>query len=504
VNPKLRPLLVLFLFLPGGLPAIAGSCEDLASLSLPNTTITLAQPVAAGELSVPGGRGGAPVSYKDLPAFCRVAATLRPSSDSDIKIEVWLPSSGWNGKFQAVGNGGWAGVISYRELSEGVRRGYATASTDTGHVGGRGEFALGHPEKLIDFGYRSEHEMTLKGKAIVNAFYGSAPKYSYWNGCSTGGRQGLKEAQRFPDDYDGIIAGAPANRTALAMWISFALLKDPGSYIPASKYPLVHKAVLDACDARDGVKDGLIEDPTRCNFDPKVLLCKGADDGSCLTAKQVEAATRIYTAATNPRTGETISPSLVPGTELGWAVLGAGPEPSQVMFDHYKYVVFKDPNWDWRTFDFDRDIVRSEQPENAVMNATDPNLKSFFGHNGKLLLYHGWSDPNVAALSTIKYYNSVVDTMGGAAKTSNNIRLFMEPGMGHCGGGEGPNVFDKVGALEQWVEKDHAPERIIASHNTNGKVDRTRPLCPYPQVAQYKGSGSIDDAANFVCKEPGK
>lgn len=504
VNLKFRPLLVLLPFLFGALPAVAGTCEDLASLTLPNTTVTLAQPVAAGEFSAPGGRGGAPVSYKDLPAFCRVAATLRPTSDSDIKIEVWLPSSGWNGKFQAVGNGGWAGVISYRELSEAVRRGYATASTDTGHVGGRGEFALGHPEKLIDFGYRSEHEMTLKGKAIVTAFYGSAPKYSYWNGCSTGGRQGLKEAQRFPDDYDGIIAGAPANRTALAMWIAFALLKDPTSYIPASKYPLVHKAVLDACDARDGVKDGLLEDPTRCNFDPKALLCKGADDGSCLTAKQVEAATKIYTAATNPRTGETISPSLVPGTELGWGVLGAGPDPSQVMFDHYKYVVFKDPKWDWRTFDFDRDVARADQPENTVMNATDPNLKSFFGHNGKLLLYHGWSDPNVAALSTIKYYNSVVDTTGGAAKTSNNIRLFLEPGMGHCGGGEGPNAFDKIGVLEQWVEKNHAPERIIASHGSNGKVDRMRPLCPYPEVAQYKGTGSIDDAANFVCKESGK
>jgi feruloyl esterase len=504
VNLKLRLLLVLLPLFTAAIPPLAGSCEDLGSLSLPNTTITLAQSMAAGEFSAPGGRGGAMVAYKDLPPFCRVTATLRPSSDSDIKIEVWLPSSGWNGKFQAVGNGGWAGVISYRELSEAIRQGYATGSTDTGHVGGRGEFALGHPEKLIDFGYRSEHEMTLKGKAIVNAFYGSAPKYSYWNGCSTGGRQGLKEAQRYPEDYDGIIAGAPANRTALAMWIAFALLKDAGSYIPASKYPLVHQAVLDACDARDGVKDGLIEDPTRCNFNPKVLLCKGEDGPSCLTAAQVEAARKIYTAATNPRTGETISPSLVPGSELGWAVLGAGPDPSQVMFDHYKYVVFKNPNWNWRTFDFDSDIARSEQPENAVMNATDPNLKTFFGHNGKLLLYHGWSDPNVAALSTIKYYNSVVDTMGGAVKTSNNIRLFMEPGMGHCGGGEGPNVFDKVGAIEQWVEKSHAPDRIVASHMTNGKVDRTRPLCPYPQVAQYKGSGSVDDAANFVCKEPGK
>jgi feruloyl esterase len=483
-------------------PAVAASCEDLASLSLPDTTIMLAQSVPAGELSLPGGRGpGGVTSYKDLPAFCRVAATLRPTSDSDIRIEVWLPTSGWNGKFQAVGNGGWAGTISYREMADALRLGYATASTDTGHIGGSGSFALGHPEKLIDFGYRSEHEMTVKAKAMVNAMYGNAPKYSYWNGCSTGGRQGLKEAQRYPADYDGIIAGAPANRTALAMWVAFALLKDQASYIPASKYPLVHQAVLEACDARDGLKDGLIEDPTRCNFDPKVLLCKGADGTGCLTAPQVEAVRKIYAPTTNPRTGQQISPSLVPGTELGWGVLGKGPDPSGVMLDHYKYVVFRDPKWDWRTFDFDHDIDLSEKPEAAVMNATNPNLTPFFAHDGKLLLYHGWSDPNVAALSTIKYYETVVDTMGGAAKTANNIRLFMEPGMGHCGGGEGPNVFDKVGALEQWVEDQKAPERIIASHMTNGKVDRTRPLCPYPQVAQYKGSGSIDDAANFVCKE---
>jgi feruloyl esterase len=494
-------MLRLALFVLVAVPALAASCQDLAALSLPDTTIMLAQPVAAGELTLPGGRGPAgTTTYKDLPAFCRVAATLRPSSDSDIRIEVWLPSSNWNGKFQAVGNGGWAGVISYREMAEALRLGYATASTDTGHIGGSGRFAYGHPEKLIDFGYRSEHEMTLKAKALVNAFYGSAPKYSYWNGCSTGGRQGLKEAQRYPADYDGIIAGAPANRTALALWIAFALLKDPAGYIPASKYPLVHQAVLAACDARDGLKDGLIEDPRRCNFDPKVLLCQGGDGPSCLTAPQVEAVRKIYSAATNPRTGEKLFPSLVPGTELGWGVLG-GPEPSGVMLDHYKYVVFKDPNWNWRTFDFDRDVARSNQPENVVMNSTDPNLSAFFAHDGKLLLYHGWSDPNIAALSTIQYYESVMDTMGGAAKTSNNVRLFLEPGMGHCGGGEGPNVFDKVGTMEQWVEKNQAPERIVASHLTNGKVDRTRPLCPYPQVAQYKGSGSIDDAANFVCKE---
>jgi feruloyl esterase len=485
-------------------PAFAASCESLASLAFSNTTITSAQVVAAGQFSPPGpaGKGKGANVYKDLPEFCRVAATLKPSSDSDIKVEFWLPTSNWNKKLQSVGNGGWAGVISYSALADAVKAGYASASTDTGHVGGSGSFALEHPEQLIDFSWRSEHEMTVKAKAVVQAFYGSAPRLSYWNGCSTGGRQGLKEAQKFPDDYDGIITGAPANRTAISLWIAFAVLKDPASYIPPAKYPVIHQAALAACDLRDGVKDGLIEDPTRCKFDPKALLCKNGDGPSCLTAPQVEAAKKIYSSATNPRTGQVLFPSLAPGSELNWGIQAAGPDPSANIFDHFKYVVFKNPAWDWKTFDFDKGIALEEQPEKAAMNATDPNLKPFFSHNGKLLIYHGWADSNVSPLNTIKYYKSVEDTLGGASKTSNNMRLFMEPGMGHCGGGEGPNVFDKVGTLEQWVEQGKAPEKIIASHSTAGKVDRTRPLCSYPQVAKYKGSGSIDEAANFACQLP--
>ena len=483
-------------------PTFAATCESLAALALPDTTITMAQAVPAGAFKAPGAapRGADP--YKELPAFCRVAATLKPTSDSDIKVEVWLPATEWNGKFQAVGNGGWAGVISYSALAAAVKGGYASSSTDTGHVGGRGTFALDHPEKLADFSWRSEHEMTVKSKALIQAFYGNAPKLSYWNGCSTGGRQGLKEAQKFPDDYDAIIAGAPANRTAVSLWIADAVLKNPESYIPPAKYPMIHQAALARCDARDGVEDGLIDDPTKCDFDPKVLLCKGADGPACLTGPQVAAAKKIYSPAVNPRTGQVLFASLVPGTELGWGIQALGPEPSQNIFDQYKYVVFKNENWDWKTFNFDGDAARGDLPENLPMNATDPNMKAFFSHNGKLLLYHGWSDPNVPTLNTIKYYKSVVDTMGGAAKASDSVRLFLEPGMGHCGGGEGPNVFDKVGPMEQWVEHGKAPEKMIASHLTDGKVDRTRPLCPYPQVAKYKGSGSIDDAANFVCKAP--
>jgi feruloyl esterase len=480
----------------------AATCDGLKSLSLENATITMTETVAAGQFSLPAtGRGAAQqnAAFKQLPAFCRVAATLKPSSDSDIKIEVWLPASGWNGKYQAVGNGGWAGVISYSAMGEALARGYATSSTDTGHVGGSGSFALGHQEKLIDFGYRSEHEMTVKSKAILNAFYGNGPRYSYWNGCSTGGRQGLKEAQKYPNDYDGIIAGAPANRTAISLWIADAVLKDKASYIPASKYPVIHEAVLNACDALDGAKDGLIEDPRQCKFDPKVLLCKAEDGQSCLTAPQVEAARKIYSPAKNPRTGKELFNSLVPGTELAWGVQAAGPEPSANIFDHFKYVVFKDPKWDWRTFDFDKGIELSEKPDANVMNATDPNMKEFFAHNGKLLLYHGWSDTNVPTLNTIKYYETVLNTMG-AGKVSDNIRLFLEPGMGHCSGGEGPNAFDKIGTLEKWVEQGKTPDVIQASHSSHGQVDRTRPLCAYPKTAHYKGAGSIDDASNFVCK----
>ena len=486
--------------------ARGASCDSLTTLALPHARVTSAAVVAPGSFTPPASpRAISPTAasqYKSLPEFCRVSATLAPSSDSDIKIEVWLPTAGWNQKFQAVGNGGWAGVISYSALAEAVKAGYASVSTDTGHSSEGGSFVLGHPEKLIDFSWRSEHEMTVKAKTIIEAFYGMPPRRSYWNGCSTGGRQALKEAQMFPDDFDGIIAGAPANRTPLGLWIAAAALKDKGASIPASKYPVIHKAVIEACDARDGLKDGLIEDPSQCPFDPHALLCRDGDGAACLTAPQVAAARQYYSPGRNPRTGEELFPAFARGSELGWGVMGSGPDPYGNILDQYKYVVFKDPNWDWRTFNFDSDYKRSLAPENTQMNATDPNLKRFFAHDGKLLMYHGWNDPNVSPFNTIKYYQSVVDKMGGPARTSNNVRLFMAPGMGHCAGGEGPSSFDKIGTLEQWVEQGKAPDQIVASHSRDGKVDRTRPLCPFPQVAKYRGTGSMDEATNFTCVQP--
>jgi feruloyl esterase len=489
--------------------AAAAPCESLASesLALPGATITSATLVAAGEfVAPPSGRGGPPSAaapFKDVPAFCRVLATLKPTSDSDIRIEVWMPATGWNGKLQSLGNGAYAGAIGYPGLGLAVAQGYAAASTDTGHTGGSASFATGHPEKLIDFAYRGVHEMTLAAKKIVSAYYGNAAKRAYWNGCSTGGRQALTEAQRFPADYDGIIAGAPANytshMTAGQLWIGQAVHQSDASYIPPQKYPAIHAAVLAACDALDGVKDGVLEDPTRCHFDPGVLACKGADGPSCLTAPQVEAAKKIYSGAINPRTKQQIFPGLEPGSENGWAGL-AGPDAFAYALERFRFIALKDPNWDFRTLNFDTDVARAEKADGSIMNAIDPNLRPFFGHGGKLLMYHGWNDPLIAPLNSVHYYTSVVDTLGGAARTEGSIRLFMVPGMNHCRGGDGTDTFDAIGTLDQWVENGKAPQQIVASHRANGGADRTRPLCPYPQIAVYKGSGSTDDAASFSCK----
>jgi feruloyl esterase len=478
----------------------AASCESLGSMTLPNATITSASVVDGGAFTPPGANQ----PLRGLPAFCRVAATLKPSSDSDIKVEIWMPASGWNGKFQAVGNGGWAGVISYPAMAAAIRRGYATASTDTGHAGNGGDasFAFNHPEKLVDFAYRAVHEMTVQAKAVINQHYGNAPTRSYWNGCSTGGRQGLKEAQKFPADFDGILAGAPANyMTHLlshSIWVAQASLKDPASLIPREKYAAVHKAALDACDLLDGVKDGVIEDPTKCHFDPKAIQCTGADAPTCLTAPQVEAARKIYAPATNSK-GAVIFPGLEPGSEPIWSGL-AGPAPLIIADTFFKYDVFKNPAWDFKTLDFDKDVAMIDKQDDGLLNATDPNLKPFFSRGGKLLLYHGWTDQLIAPRNSINYYASVTKAMGGADKATESIRLFMVPGMAHCGGGDGTSTFDGMTAIEQWVEQKKAPAQILASHMANGVADRTRPLCLYPAVAAYKGSGDTNDAANFTCK----
>jgi feruloyl esterase len=464
-------------------------CAGLKSVSLAHTAITAADSIPAEGAT---------------PAHCRVQATLRPSPDSDIKVEVLLPAANWNGKYEAVGNGGWAGTINEREMATAVQRGYATSSTDTGHDTPGAGFALGHPEKVIDFGYRSEHEMAVTAKAIMKAFYASAPKFSYFVGCSSGGRQALMEAQRFPDDYDGIAAGAATNNWNNMMfgriWVAQTTLKDAASYIPRAKYPMIHKAVMDACDTLDGVKDGVLEDPRRCHFDPGELECKGADGPACLTSPQVEAARKIYTPTKNARTGELIFPPMERGSELVWATLAGGPKPIALADDYFKYVVFENPGWDFRTLNFDSDFAKGVKRDGGALSATNPNLRPFFAHGGKLLQYHGWTDQQVMPENSINYYGSVVKEIG-AAKIADSYRLFMAPGMNHCGGGEGPNKIDVVSVLAKWAEEGKAPDSIVASRN-DSNVSRTRPLCPYPQTAVYKGTGSTDDAANFACKTP--
>src|SRR5262249_35711559 len=342
----------------------ATSCESLASLKLPDTTITMAQSVPAGDGGAQdgggrGGRGGRGGQANDTPAHCRVAATLKPSSDSEIKIEVWLPAaSAWNGKFQASGNGGWSGAIP-NNLGAIVRRGYAAAGTDTGHEGGSASFAMGHPEKVTDFGYRAVHEMTGKAKAIIDKYYGMGPQYSYFVGCSAGGRQALKEAQQFPTDYNGVVAGSPGvnwtGRALLSVWVAQANHKDEGSTIPQSKFAMIHDAALAACDNNDGVKDRVIENPTQCKFDPKVLECKAGDEATCLTPAQVETARKIYSPVINVRTKQVIASGFSPGSELGWNTM-AGAQIFGLGADLFKYIVFQNANWDYKTFNFDSDL----------------------------------------------------------------------------------------------------------------------------------------------------
>ena len=529
VFPSLIALLISGVF---GQAAEAAQrpCESLAQLALPHTKITLAQSVAAGAFTqppVPNPTPGMTASYKDVPAFCRVVAEVSPTADSTIKLEVWLPASGWNGKYQGQGNGGFAGIIGYPALGAAIKRGYATAGTDTGHAGGDAAWALGHPEKVIDFGYRGLHEMTLKAKAIIEAYYGNQPQHSYFASCSDGGREALMEAQRFPQDYDGVLAGAPANfwthLLVAAIWVTRATTLDQASFIPADKLPAVAAAVIAACSAQDGVADGLLNDPGHCNFDPTTLLCKEADSKSCLSAAQVSALKKIY-AGPHDSAGKQLFPGYVPGAEEGlggWGLWITGPAPGHSLMaffgtQFFTNMVYEQAGWDYKTFDIDQATKLADSKTGRALNATDSNLKPFRERGGKLILYHGWGDAAIPAPNTIDYYKSVVVTMG-QSNADSFMRLYMVPGMQHCGGGPGPNSFGQFGdsppfdpehniytALEQWVETGTAPSQITAikyvkDSDPKQGVKMTRPLCPYPQVAKYKGSGDPNDAANFVC-----
>ena len=490
------------------LPAMAATCETLASVALPNTTISVAQTVAPGQFTPPAeaGRGA---GFQDLPAFCRVVAKLKPSSDSDINIEVWLPASGWNGNFQPAGNGNWGGSINFAEMANILRSGFATAGTDTGHIGSVANFAYGHPEKLVDFGYRAFHEMTIAAKAMVSAYYASAPKFSLINQCGGGSREALASVQRFPADYDAAgVIGFDGHKTSLhfgQIWLYQATHKEPESYVPPEKYPIIHQAVLNKCDAlADGVKDGLIDNPEACPWDPKEIQCKEGDGPNCLTPAQVEAVRTIYSPVTNPRTKAKVNSQVFKGSELGWTA-AAGPNPFPNAIEFFKWVVFADPNWDYKTrpVNFDSDVAIAQGPALSALGAVNPDITGFLNRGGKMLIVSGWADAAIAPGASVDYYKAVVAKMG-ADKVRDSIRLFMIPGMGHCLGTTGADAFDfdSLKVLQNWREGGKAPEQIIATHYQNGKEVGKRLVCAYPQIAVYKGTGSPNDAANFTCKVP--
>jgi feruloyl esterase len=514
--------LILFLLL--ALPmAAATPCHSLESLSLPNTEIQFAESAAATTMLGPGS------FLVKTPAFCRVGGIIKPSNDSEIHFEVWLPEAEWNGKFRGTGNGGFAGSINYSEMAAALRDGYATASTDTGHRanGIDADWALGHPEKITDFGYRAIHEMTVKAKGVIQAFYGDPPKHSYFSSCSNGGRQALMEAQRFPEDYDGILAGAPANYwTHLLVANFFAsgkkMLEDSASYIPKEKIPAIANAVLAACDAADGLKDGILSDPTSCHFDPATIVCKGAETDNCLTRPQAASLQRIYDGARNS-TGGVIYPGYEPGGEDGgggWSAWITGSKAglaAGVLFStgFQRNMVFNEASWTYKQTNLAAALDAADTKMAATLNSTDPNLKAFQARGGKLILYHGWADAAIPPVNAIHYYDTVEKAMGESV-VDGFARLYMLPGVQHCSGGPGPNFFGQFGvlkagdaqhdiftALVDWVEQGSAPAAIVATKYTKDDpakgVDMTRPVCPYPQAAKYNGTGDMKRAQSFVC-----
>lgn len=509
----------------------ATPCEALKTVSLPNTTITTAEfvqegvytppPPPPGSPPPPAPRPGAePPKPITAPAHCKVVAVLKPSKDSLINMELWLPPADkWNGKFQAVGNGGWAGSIQGLSAQPGrtpvmvdaLKAGYATAGNDTGHQEANGKFTLDNPEKVIDFAYRAMHEMTVHSKTLVRAFYDQGPRLSYYNGCSTGGRQGLMAAQRYPEDFDAILAGAPANDHlylhAGDMARIVQIFADPQNLIPKAKQEMLAKAVANACDARDGVKDNLITDPLSCKFNPAVLQCKSGDGADCLTAKQVATVKRLYDPVKNSK-GELIFPGYAYGGETSYnmmrGILGApgetdiakDPAPGDLQLGTFRYLANQNPNWDWKAFNIDTDTALAKK-NGGFIDAVETDMSAFRNRGGKLLMYHGWSDPAIPAEHSVVYYNNVLKKMG--KNQDNWMGLFMVPGMGHCAGGAGPNQVEWMTALETWREKGETPKSILGKGKI-GETPMTRPLCPHPQVATYKGSGDTNDAANFACK----
>jgi feruloyl esterase len=484
----------------------SAACERLSMVRLPDTTIASAQVVAAGAFVPPaGGRGGGAAAadqYKDLPAFCRVTGSVTRPGDTDVKVEVWMPTGGWNGEFRPAASGYGGGRIGYGGMAEMLREGWATGNTNRGHD-------VGGPWKAADMASLPYHLMVSRGKQLIDAYYGKGPSLTVMNECGNGGsRDALQLVQDFPEDIDAAAAvGFVYDSTHHGIgqwWVYQATHKTPESYIPPAKYPIIHRAALNACDAKDGVTDGVIEDPPRCKYDPAVLLCKAGDGPDCLTAPQVEAVRTIYSPAVHARTGRYLFAPMPPGGELGWEPM-AGPRPYQFVVPFYRNMVFRDPEWDYRTnpANFDSHVDLAEAPENEPIDATKPDISAFADRGGKLLLIGGWNDHTLAPGSFVDYYEAVVEATGPKARDS--VRLFMVPGMDHCLGDEYKPVhdFDPIEALRQWKSTGTAPDSIIVTRRADdGSEERRRLVCAYPQVASYNGKGAIQDPANYTCRMP--
>ena len=509
---------------PAAAAASAADCAALRGKAPAETEITSATLQQAGPFVIPPELG--PATTVQLAAICRVQGVLRPTPDSAIAFEVWLPAEGWNGRFMGVGNGGCAGSIGYASLVAAVQGGYAVASTDTGHGPGitDASWAVGHPEKVVDFGWRAVHLTTVAGKTLAAAFYGAPPTRSYFSSCSNGGRQGLMEAQRFPEDYDGIIAGAPAYHWT-ALFTNFVwnaqVLARPGAAIPAAKTPAIARAVLAQCDALDGVTDGLVSDPRQCRVDVQKLSCADKESDACLTPPEITALQAIYQGARTSK-GKQIYFGFPPGGETapgspGWDawIFGAAPGASiQNAFgsSFIKQIVGAPATWTPSDFDFDRDFGPLEAKTGATFNATNPDLTRFAARGGKLILWHGWSDAAIPAQGTIDYRDSVMRRMG-AKRTGEFLRLFMVPGMHHCAGGAGPSDFGQnsvpargesaatsvVAALQEWVERGQAPEQLIARQQSPA---RTGLICAHPKRATLGQGADPSRAESYSCRIP--
>ena len=487
-------------------PALAQTpCERLASLSVPNTTIGRAQAVAAGAFtpSTPPSAADATL-YKTLPAFCRVEGTVARAGETEAKFEVWLPAQNWNGEFRPAASGFAGGTITYPGMAAILKQGWATANTNRGHDGAG-------PWKLADMASAAYHAMVPPSKRLLDAFYGKAPALTVMNECGGGGsRDALQLVQDHPDALDAAVAVGfvydSLHHGIGQMWVFDATHKTPERYIPPSKYPVIHKAALDSCDAKDGLKDGIIEDPPRCTVNLDAVACKGGDGPSCLTAPQIAAVKQIYSPAVHAKTGKYLFAPMVPGGELQWEFM-AGPAPYSYSPGFYRNAVFKDQNWDWKTGlpNFDTHVDLAEAAPNQVIQAMKGDIRPFIDRGGKLLLIGGWNDHTLAPGSFVDYYDAVVKAVG-PEKARSAVRLFMVPGMDHCL--DNPiygalHDLDVVQVVREWKATGRAPERLQFSvRKPDGAFERMRFVCAYPQVAQYRGQGSPNDAASFTCRTP--